>query len=414
MEYFCDQVQNSTGSTGSQQQAKFHSFPKLPTEIRLMIWRHSLQGQRVIRIHLEGFPTRWTVDGHQVLSKLFRVNREARWAALRFYRVHLACHLKQAGRNDGLEDVPKPITVHMNPEYDILSISWESCRYANEALVDFIYLLKVKHDPLHIGLVNLAVECHSLLGIFCRTCSAHTLDVQYGGGLSWLHKDDVLETLSKSSIITDRQKREIFIETFSQLREIMFVVQIEDSRRDMFDGMPDENWAHSAGHRVRLNPTWPAAPMNPAIQLSQSQVQDVTEGLRQIAIAGLSPKSMFKIWKQMLKKSGIAVPHAKYQHLLISNPELKRPWLSDQENSAHATKPDGETVQTEPESPRVSPRIDGKGTIEPTSIFCFLPFETARRLHHKSHDNGTHRSPLDLSRRWPQFWGPIATDGRNL
>jgi hypothetical protein len=94
-------LQIFTPPTTHGDESYFHRFPELPIELRQKIWRHSLQRERLIRIRLVPEPNakstigneRYTatVNGHQVLSKLLRVNREPREAALGFYRVHIPC-----------------------------------------------------------------------------------------------------------------------------------------------------------------------------------------------------------------------------------------------------------------------------------------------------------------------------------
>src|ERR1700748_299221 len=103
----------------SQDEAQqFHLFPNLPPELRLKIWRHALERRRRIKIQL--IPTKFFVDypdlkpysshqgtsdagfgprfcayafGFQTMSRLLRVNREARQEVLKFYRVHIPCRL---------------------------------------------------------------------------------------------------------------------------------------------------------------------------------------------------------------------------------------------------------------------------------------------------------------------------------
>ena len=141
----------------SNRESCFCLFSQLPKEVRLKIWRHSLQRQRIIHVRLNG-PTEQTaaqaaetgssthksecyrgaiVDGYQVLSKLLRVNSESREAALGFYRVHLPCILK---RGSIFEETKAPGFLYFNPEYDFLHISPEPP--VKDTLVNFLYHLK--------------------------------------------------------------------------------------------------------------------------------------------------------------------------------------------------------------------------------------------------------------------------------
>ncbi|PWY91591.1 hypothetical protein BO94DRAFT_397592 [Aspergillus sclerotioniger CBS 115572] len=79
-------------------QPTFPDFLCLPIELRPNLIRvhlstrtegSSIQEARTIK---ERYCA--TVNGHQVLSKLWQVNREARKVALRFYRIHLPCMLR--------------------------------------------------------------------------------------------------------------------------------------------------------------------------------------------------------------------------------------------------------------------------------------------------------------------------------
>lgn len=143
----------------------FPSFPRLPLELRLEIWHLSLQRPRFITIELNseahreietgnnqwevtsGASYRVIVLGSKLLSKLLRVSREARDAALRQYRVHLPCRFESGDREaDG--------TLFLNPELDILSI--DPVRDPR-SIVAFICDLRA-YDPLKVGLLNIALD----------------------------------------------------------------------------------------------------------------------------------------------------------------------------------------------------------------------------------------------------------------
>lgn len=90
------------------EESNFPFFHLLPKELRLKIWRHTLQRRRIIRLRLNnqrgqtanqagenlastsnGERYFTIVDRSHLLSKLLRVNRESRNEALMFHRVHL-------------------------------------------------------------------------------------------------------------------------------------------------------------------------------------------------------------------------------------------------------------------------------------------------------------------------------------
>jgi hypothetical protein len=105
------------------------------------------------------------VQGFQVLSKLFRVTRESREAAMAFYRVRVPCWLTHGLSKSHLW---VPGEIYYNPEYDFIHL-----RQDNADIVEFICKLKTVYDPRHIGLRNLAL-CRSVLG-GC-TQSLHAID----------------------------------------------------------------------------------------------------------------------------------------------------------------------------------------------------------------------------------------------
>ena len=205
---FNDEIDQATPSSAPT----FPLFPLLPKELRLKIWYHSLQRQRFIKVLL--FPeTIWNqgtetvtsttkseryrayVEGYQVLSKLLRVNCEAREAALEFYRVPLPCLFKKGLESShGVPYEATPGTLYINPEYDFLYVTPQVS--AEETLVDFFYHMKTTYDPHRIGLLNLALDFKGL----------------NAGDLSQL------ELLS-----LDSRVRLAFIETLTQLQEVFFV-----------------------------------------------------------------------------------------------------------------------------------------------------------------------------------------------
>jgi hypothetical protein len=208
----------------------FPLFPLLPKELRLKIWQHTLQRNRIIKVFLRAeklFNTeqpatqttdsiastiktecyRAYVNGYQTLSKLFRVNSEAREVASRFYRVPIPCWLKLGETYAGFptETVPRPYarfpsertgTLYFNPEYDFLHISSEI--WVKNTLVDFLYHLRTTYDPHHVGLLNLAVD------------------------INGLHSND-LSQLEPSAF--DPGVRASFTESLAKIREVFFVCE---------------------------------------------------------------------------------------------------------------------------------------------------------------------------------------------
>lgn len=159
-------------ATGHQQ---FILFPQLPEDLRLQIWKTSLQHERMIQICI--YPNlransdsgeshapqpRYRAAGraHRVLSKLLSVNHEARDVAVAFYRVRIPCTLTRASPKQAIAAVSavqqEHDTLPINPEYDVLQLS---VSFSPDITIvqDFLRSLKAL-DPRGIGLRNLAID----------------------------------------------------------------------------------------------------------------------------------------------------------------------------------------------------------------------------------------------------------------
>jgi hypothetical protein len=147
----------------------FPQFSLLPWELRDQVWRSALQKKRLIRVTLkQKQPDDITeresrdiqyggsslfVDGFQLLSKLLRVNSEARNVALAFYRVRLPCVLRRphlAGSCIGI--------LPFNPEYDVI---WFEQLEHRIHFTDFISTIRM-YDSRRIGLCNIAVSLSNI------------------------------------------------------------------------------------------------------------------------------------------------------------------------------------------------------------------------------------------------------------
>jgi hypothetical protein len=62
---------------------EFHLFPRLPKELRLEIWKHSLPGPRIVDVSCTSQLWHWTTDESSPIH--LEVNHEARAVALRSY-----------------------------------------------------------------------------------------------------------------------------------------------------------------------------------------------------------------------------------------------------------------------------------------------------------------------------------------
>jgi len=175
---------NDYYNTSNRDDAGFMPFPQLPIELRLEIWRLSIVKQRLIEIQLyyhdahsgdsEEYKYIAVVgNGVQLHSKLLRVNREAREAALEFYRIHIPCvlltgdNLARHHRSGDIEFLDDPQThlrpLYLNPEHDILHI--KAPQPAEHTFIAFIHDLKT-YDPRGIGLVRLALGTNTISALF--------------------------------------------------------------------------------------------------------------------------------------------------------------------------------------------------------------------------------------------------------
>ncbi|KAF5725098.1 hypothetical protein FMUND_192 [Fusarium mundagurra] len=122
----------------------FPKFNRFPPEVRNKIWTHSLAHERILKIYSAG--CRVEVRERVAMSKLFVTTLESRAAAKKFYRVHIPCtYVHMASIYDG--------TLYFNPELDIIHV------------FEWAYFPELAHhiwelDPLHVGIVNLALQIY--------------------------------------------------------------------------------------------------------------------------------------------------------------------------------------------------------------------------------------------------------------
>lgn len=303
-----------------RKESGFTCFPLLPTELRLKIWRCSLQRERIIRVHffharasadyyapfnLHGRDMQYfvAVEGRRALSKLLLVNQEARQTALRFYRVHFPCTLQ----DDRTGKMQEKATFCFNPEYDFLQIQPRFC--GEEKLFDFFYHLKITYDPRRVGLLNLAIE------------GADTLQTT---GLYSLNPADVRAEL-----------RESFLETIAHLREVFFVQNVIEGRQVL------GSWSRIPLDDFLLNRSMPIATSMPTFNRLHRDPRPVSDDLKQTYI-GPGPLNLFGFWQQLLDKWDVSPTQIKYQYVLsflpiasnrlcIHDKESAKNWLQKEE-----------------------------------------------------------------------------------
>lgn len=144
---------------------EFSPFSMLPNELAMEIWAQVLRQYRIVTIFVMfgGSQSRgpytasnllgniisgniyelWVTSDHR-LSPLLGTNRQARLAALEFYRVHLP---------HGIDLLSNPY-LYLNPEFDFLDLRTYGGTPRN--IPDFMHDFKA-HDPLNVGVVNLVI-----------------------------------------------------------------------------------------------------------------------------------------------------------------------------------------------------------------------------------------------------------------
>ena len=299
---FNDEIDQATPSSAPT----FPLFPLLPKELRLKIWYHSLQRQRFIKVLL--FPeTIWNqgtetvtsttkseryrayVEGYQVLSKLLRVNCEAREAALEFYRVPLPCFLKKGlETSHGIPFEPTLGTLYLNPEYDFLYITPPFA--AKETLVDFFYHMKTAYDPHHIGILNLALDVDSL------------------------NREDLTQL---ELINLDPKVRTAFIETLTQLREVFFV-------SEQSAGRTIDKQSGFVVPEPFFNRSLPLIGTAPTFERLRCDPRPISKDLQHVFVGWSNQRLVLQLWQQLLKKFGVIPFQITYRYCLFFSPVGRR------------------------------------------------------------------------------------------
>lgn len=367
-------------------ESKFSLFPLLPKEIRLKIWQHSLQCQRIIKLRLKSraiesigvanYGERYcaVVYEYQVLSKLLRVNSESRDAALNFYRVHLPCRFT---RDTTWTAATTPGTLHVNPEYDFLQIhpEWP----VKDTLVDFLYHLKTTLDPRGVGLLNLAVDINAL----------------NGNDLYKLEASDL-----------DPAATTVFVATLAQLCEVFFVSISRVGRQIL-------PWQCIPTSDTIFNRSFPIIAMTPTFERLHRDPRPITQDLRQIFEPSFDPRHTFRLWQQLLKKWGASPPKIEYRLLLAFEPtsddqifdrgSAKR-WLQKEDDAWTGKLPRGDGMFSHLKFPIGAEHEkyrneDLERAVKPAFGFWLFPVEALGALE----EGQNLGQALDLTEHWPEL-----------
>ena len=373
----------------------FHLFPSLQKELRCLIWQHALRRQRLIRVNLKADIWRnkpatesldiWSargrdgysvvVDGYQVLSKLLRVNSEARGEALRFYRVHIPCHFRKASDIQSRETVPG--VFHFNPEHDFLYLTSEPP--IQDTLIQFCCDLKRIHDPRRVGLLNIAV--HGL----------------YGSDLYCLKPSDLATDVNTA-----------FAETLAQLEEVFFVSTIRVGR--MITGIL------SAGditpYHDFINRSFPIMALAPTFERVHQDPRPIAEDLTNVN-PGVNYQALLDMWHRfLLDQWRVPTPKTKYSFLLAFDGHSIHGVSSRKSAKRFVEMEDQRWNDTEPWSPRGSPEKvkeeDLSKAVRPAFGFWLFPVDAGPPLYREALIEGEKfrfqgKHIYDMSVRWPEL-----------
>ncbi|KAF2820851.1 hypothetical protein CC86DRAFT_374142 [Ophiobolus disseminans] len=302
---------NFSGDITHDTQDTFSLFPLLPKELRLTIWRHALERNRMIQLRIKAlddildlrFPRnnelppnpnalsliesdqpRFSalVCGLQVLSKLLRVNRESRDEAMWFYRVHIPCTFVDEKENEQGSGI-----LYFNPEFDFLQISPSVS--IEHTLFDFLYRLKTQWDPHHIGLLNMAIDFDGLI--------TNEIDTVDPSGL----EDNVRTALQQ---------------ILAGLNEVFLVSTVKFGRQ-LF------GFKSGIGYQEYLyNRSFPIRAHRPTFNRMQRDPRAVGDDLRKTVIGTSDNKETVRQWQQLLATFRVSAPHIKYKFLLRYDPAM--------------------------------------------------------------------------------------------
>lgn len=368
----------------------FNRFPTLPPELRLRIWHLAMQRQRIIKLRLhsrmimDGLlglrgdtrpQTREderygaVVEGYQTLSKLFRVSRESRDAALAFYRVHLPCWLIK-GATTRTADVMKSGMLYFNPEYDFLYTSSSEMGQ----VADILHDLKTLHDPHHVGLLNLAVDSNGLTG---------------SGSLCGTNPF-MLDPLVKSSVV----------ETLTQLHEVFFVQEQRTGRHVL--GLR----SGSRTSEIFMNRSFPITTTALNFDRLHRDPRRIGDDLGKVFV-NVEPRKMLYAWRQLLNTylCDRVVPQTEHRVLLTFTPFVD---IYDHQDAENWLQKEDDMWVEETSKGGQSQKVLGEDSgTEVAAAFGFwlFPIQIFGALPENLDDGFTNESPriMNFREHWPEL-----------
>lgn len=400
----------------SSSDVSFEQFPRLPVELRQYIWRYSMEHHRLIELHIEIPPAvesrrsrrrprqsrqsqpspqpqrRYStknllgnlVSGqhepvvaksYQLYSKLLRVNRESRAAALRFYRVFFPCHFLAAAETPEIGRRTVNRTLYLNPEYDFIHIV---SNVAAQETVNLFHDLKA-YDPRNAGVLNLAMGRN-----FLTRLNMFTEDAEVPA-------------------------RTAFIDTLAGLENIIWVAEGHAGRRIVpHDGFP--------GDRVRFNHSMPVKATTPSFELLERDPREVGPELTFVQAPCTDPRGWHLDLKRIMARWGIRPVQPPRERVLfackptglstISSIEGADRWLEDEERGwiecqfrpyfvYHMVK------RYEKKEPPVEGPEELAGAVRPAIGFWLFPLSALGNLEDRDLRNS--KIVFDMSEHWPQL-----------
>ncbi|KAK4449747.1 hypothetical protein QBC34DRAFT_403934 [Podospora aff. communis PSN243] len=370
----------------------FHLFPLLPAELRLKIWRHSLERRRIIRIFIDNYEFHPDVKeadqpdedthcyavaaGYQTVSKLFRVNSESRQATMEFYRVHIPCRLSanpQDTRRYGATEMHSG-TLYFNPEYDFMHISSEI--HGQHTLVEFLHRLKTVYDPRGVGLLNMAVDVNDLLSV------------------------DRLDPIE-----VQPAHKQSFAETLSQLRNVYFIEHSLGARIC-------EGWRSGYCGDVFFNRSLPIVGTAPSFELLPRDPRPIAKDLRRTFVGRDRGRRAYGQLQDLFKTWGAEPKEVQYRLLVgsltpghvVSTRASADEWLDKEDEYWNwlavggKSSPGREPLSADINWPPLKlPHEDLQAVPRPAVGFWLFPQEAVT-------DSELGMGPLhDMTKYWPQL-----------
>lgn len=288
---------------------KFHPFPRLPAELRIMIWRRALPRKRLISMQLMAVANEEDsdmvneshklensyavyVNGYQMNHTLLSVCRESRVEVLKVYRVHIPCsfvstrdehHICDSTSNIYHWYKSTPTTLYFSPEDDVLQIAYSG--FFSNFLAVFIHFttrLKMEYDPRHVGLLILVLDRLTIVELF-------TEDIRW----------------------QDTNIPDAFRETIAQLRQFWY--------NNKTCHVPWMRWMPLSASRFTI----PRMVSVPNFELLEADLRHIPRGDSQVSLVIPDWKRLeagkTALWKKSLMEIGVALSDQTTYQIMYSN-----------------------------------------------------------------------------------------------